>query len=149
MSQSLENYYLEILGNPEVGNVSDLEKKFRRKSAEYIIHRVDDRVDISLVQKSGELTNAYLYLKAKWELSAGSKPYIPSILRINFNKENNKSKNLESFYLKIKDYTLSIAFCVGILAFINLFVDLQSAGILSNVFLFINDIFVLFKRYFI
>ena len=141
MSQSLERYYLEILGNPEIGNVPDLEKKFRRKSAEFVIHRVDDRVDISLIKKSGELTNAYLYLKAKWELSAGSKPFIPQILKIKFPTEKIKNKSLEKFYFKIKDYTISIAICVGIIASINLVFDLNASGLINTSLFFIHNEF--------
>jgi hypothetical protein len=99
MAPNLETYYLALLGNPEEGNLDELEKKFQRASAEYMVTRTADRVDISLIQKSGELTSAYLYLKAKWELKAKHEPFVPRILRI----EKEKVKPLNKLELIYKE----------------------------------------------
>lgn len=119
MAPNLETYYLALLGNPEEGNIPELEKKFKRASAEYLVTREADRVDISLIQRSGELTSAYLYLKAKWELKAKQEPFIPRILRMEPVKAIplTKLEKLHAELLKLATAGLLIAGIVGIFQF--------------------------------
>ena len=66
--KSLEEIYTKILGSPSKGDLDDLERKYKEKSMEIAQDKDDNKVDISTIQKTGELQNAYLYLKAQWAL---------------------------------------------------------------------------------
>lgn len=113
MAPNLDTYYLVLLGNPEEGNLAELEKKFKRASADYLVTRGADGVDISLIQKSGELTSAYLYLKAKWELRAKNEPFIPRILRMEQQKAAPLTK-LEKFHGELYKIAVSGLFIAGL-----------------------------------
>lgn len=119
MASSLEEHYLNILGHPEEGNIPELEKKFKRKSAEYLITKTSDRVDISLIQRSGELTSAYLYLKAKWEINASDEPFIPRILRID-NPKKVPLTFLERVHLRLHNLCIAGLFFIGIISLFQL-----------------------------
>jgi len=115
VASSLEEHYLKILGNPEEGNLPELEKKFKRKSAEYLVTKTEGRVDISLIQRSGELTSAYLYLKAKWEINSNGKPFVPRILRIE-NPEQEQLTFLEKLHIKLSSISIAGLFFIGIIS---------------------------------
>ncbi len=123
MTSSLEEHYLNILGNPEEGNLPELEKKFKRLSAEYLITKTADRVDISMIQRSGELTSAYLYLKSKWEKQTRSSPFVPKILRIE-HPEQPPLTFLEKLHKELYGLAMAGLFFVAILSLYQLGVSL-------------------------
>ena len=66
--KNLEKLYSDLLGNPTKGNLTELDKKYSAKLGELSNSKENDKVDISRIQKCGELQNAYLYLKTQWTI---------------------------------------------------------------------------------
>lgn len=67
--KNLEEIYSKMLGNPTPGDLADLEKKYEELGAAISDKQVSEKVDISTIQKHGELHNAYLYLKTRWTIN--------------------------------------------------------------------------------
>jgi hypothetical protein len=66
--KNLEDLYLEMLGNPTRGNLAELDRNYSQKIQALSNKKDQDKVDISQIQKNGELQNAYLYLKTQWAI---------------------------------------------------------------------------------
>jgi len=67
--KNLEEIYCQLLGNPIKGDLEDLERKYRAKVSELTAKQQAPKVDISTIQKNGEVNSAYLYLKTQWGMN--------------------------------------------------------------------------------
>lgn len=65
----LEEHYRVLLGDPIKGDLEDLERKFVKLATGFRDIKEHDGIHLSAIQQNGEVLNAYLYLKALWEVS--------------------------------------------------------------------------------
>ena len=145
--KNLDDIYLQIMGNPTIGDLDALERHYRMIKEDIEANQESPKVDLSTIQKHGELHNAYMYLKTKWSL----KRQIESGLivdGVNLQKEkalrHSKNKDsitgghdhLHAFHKKLKSIAKAGAIIIILAAVIQISKDLlinMGSGIASAV----------------
>lgn len=89
--KNLEDIYIQLLGNPKKGDLAELERHYRHIKQDIEESKEGPKVDVSTIQRYGELHNAYLYLKTQWTLKRQQES---GLILDNLNLDKNKSKEI-------------------------------------------------------